>query len=73
MTSTKTVNGVRVAELRCERGMTQHDLAAKLGVSVRTIGNVERAKPMPDLSVLIALADLFEVSLDYLVGRTATP
>ena len=71
--STKHTLGLRVATLRCERGLSQEELAAKARVSTRTIGNIERARAVPDLVTLIALADLFEVSLDYLVGRSDAP
>lgn len=64
------INGRRLAELRCERGMSQAELAAAVGVSTRTIGNVEREQTAPDLAVMVALADVFEVSLDYVCGRT---
>lgn len=70
MKKTRPIIGRRLAELRCERGLSQEELAAQVGVSTRTVGNIEREKTMPDLSILIDLADLFEVSLDFLVGRS---
>lgn len=70
MSTKKKALGLRVATLRCERGLSQEELAARADVSVRTIGNIERAQTMPDLDTLVTLADLFEVSLDYLVGRS---
>lgn len=73
MSKAKIIVGRRVAELRCARGLTQEDFARAIGVSARTIGNVEREKSMPDLAIVIGIADFFEVSVDYLVGRSATP
>jgi len=73
MSKAKIIVGRRVAELRCGRGLTQEEFARALGVSARTVGNVEREQSMPDLAIVIGIADFFEVSVDYLVGRSATP
>lgn len=73
MKKSNPVVGRRVATLRCERGMTQDEVASKVGITSRTVGNVEREETMPDITVLVALAELFDVSLDYLVGRTSAP
>jgi DNA-binding XRE family transcriptional regulator len=67
----KTTLALRVATLRCDRGLSQEELAAAVGVTVRTVGNIERAATEPELRIVVALAELFGVSLDYLVGRTA--
>lgn len=64
------INGRRLAELRCERGLSQAELAERIGATSRTIGNVEREQAVPSLAVLVALADVFEVTLDYVCGRT---
>ena len=58
----------RLAELREERKLTKEKLAQELGVDDTTIGNWERARHEPVLSHLLALADFFDVSMDYLVG-----
>ena len=47
--------------------MTQLELAEKLNYSDKTISKWERAESSPDISVLIEIADLFGVTLDYLV------
>jgi transcriptional regulator with XRE-family HTH domain len=50
--------------------MTQRQLAEALRVTVRTITNYENGSREPNIATLIALADYFDVSLDYLVGRS---
>lgn len=64
------VTGKRIAMLRKEKGWGQKQLASYLKVSISTISNYEQSVHSPDLSILCKLADLFEVSTDYLLGRT---
>lgn len=64
------VTGKRIAMLRKEKGWGQKQLASHLNVSVSTISNYEQNVHAPDLETLGELADLFEVSADYLLGRT---
>lgn len=61
----------RIKDLREDRDMRQSDLAAATGIDQRTISNYETGKTSPDAFALIKLADFFDVSIDYLVGRTA--
>ena len=49
------------------------DLCAALNISIMTYYRYERGEREPSLSTLVALADLFDVSLDYLVGRSDEP
>lgn len=56
-----------ITELRILNNMTQLELAEKLNYSDKTVSKWERAESTPDLSVLVQLADMFGVSLDYLV------
>ena len=59
----------RLRELRNKSGMTQTETAKAIGLTQRaTYVCYERAEKEPSLPRLIALADLFDVSLDYLVG-----
>lgn len=60
----------RIRELRQERRMTQQDLADTFSVRVRTYQGYEYGESQPDVAGLIAIADFFDVSLDYLVGRS---
>ncbi len=53
--------------------ITQKQAAAAAGVAERLYQSYEYGKVIPSATVLIALADYFEVSLDYLVGRSNNP
>ena len=59
--------------LRNERGLTQKQLGEVTGLSARGIQDYELEQRKPGLDALIALADFFDVSLDYLVGRSDDP
>lgn len=61
--------GELLAELRLDRKLTQRDLAHILHVTVGTISNYENDVHFPDVEKLIELADYFEVTTDYLLGR----
>ena len=56
-------------EMRLEKGINQVNLASALGVSKGIISMWETGQREPTLSSLVAIADYFGVSLDYLVGR----
>ena len=60
---------MRLRELRNNSGLTQSELANKLGVSGQTILNWENGIHEPNINHLIQLADLFDVSVDYLIER----
>lgn len=60
----------RLKELRSERKISQAELAEMVCVSRNTISSIELGQSKPSFDTLIALADCFNVSLDYLVGRT---
>ena len=65
---------VSVRSLRKARGMRQTDLADLLGLQVNTIYRLEHGQaPHVEVSTLYALAELFGVSLDALVGRRQGP
>ena len=63
--------GDRLAELRSDQSMTQKQLAGMLYVSPGTISNYENNVYYPDVEKLIALADLFHVTTDNLLGRSS--
>ncbi|SMO54303.1 helix-turn-helix domain-containing protein [Melghirimyces algeriensis] len=63
----------RLIELRKQRGWTQQDLANKLKISRSTVANYEADRKIPREETLIAIANLFNVSIDYLLGRTDDP
>ena len=56
-----------IQKLRQEKGMTQLELAEKLNYSDKSVSKWERGESLPDIIVLKTVADLFEVTLDYLV------
>lgn len=60
----------RIKDLREDRDMRQVDLAQATGIDQRTISNYETGKTVPDAEALVKLADFFEVTIDYLVGRS---
>lgn len=65
MDDIKSIVARNIAELRLANNMTQLELAERLNYSDKTISKWERAESTPDISVLIELAELFGVTLDY--------
>ena len=61
--------GKRIASLRKNKDMTQTELADRLGISFQAVSNWERGNSMPDISKLPELVEIFEVSLDELLGE----
>jgi transcriptional regulator with XRE-family HTH domain len=62
--------GLRLKLLREEKGKTQQDVADALGIGRPTIAGYETKGKQPDYEKLQKLADYFNVSTDYLLGRT---
>lgn len=60
--------GQRLKGLREEAGMTQKEVAAKLGINSVTYMHYEKSQRQPSLSMLADMAKLFDVSVDYLLG-----
>ncbi len=60
----------RIKSLRKERGLKQKEMAEILGLADRSYQCYEYGERFPDFQGLIAIADFFDVSLDYLVGRS---
>ncbi|MBO4533477.1 MAG: helix-turn-helix transcriptional regulator [Treponema sp.] len=59
----------RIKQLRIERGFSQVDLAAKLGVSKQSVSNWENDNIQPSIEMLLKLSHAFSVSTDYLLGE----
>ena len=59
-----------IRHLRTERGITQEQLASMLKVSRSTIGMYETGSREPDFETCEAIADIFNVDMDYLMGRS---
>lgn len=60
----------RVKELRKEKKQTQRQMAEYLAITTRSYQYYESATHYPDVPGLMKLADYFEVSTDYLLGRS---
>ena len=60
---------LKLRELRLEKGKTQAELALLLGTSRQVYANYENKINEPSLDMLARLADIFECSIDYLLGR----
>lgn len=58
---------------RLEKHATQKQVADGIGITEQAYQRYEYGKTVPSALVLIALADFFDVSLDYLVGRSDDP
>ena len=60
---------IRIKNLRQSRELNQVQLAEKLGVKKQSVSNWENDNIMPSIDMLIKIADFFDVSTDYLLGR----
>ena len=63
----------RLQSIRKEKGITQVMVAQKIHITERQYQRYEAGENEPTLSVLLRLADFFDVSLDYLAGRSDVP
>ena len=61
--------GKRLAEIRKSKKLKQMELAEMLNVSQQVISNIERGVTAPDIEQLKKIADIYNISLDELVGR----
>jgi|GEM_PF-2871535 Predicted transcriptional regulators len=61
--------GMKIAQLRRSRGMTQEELGKRLSVSAQAVSKWENGDSLPDLSLIVQLAETFDCSADYLLGR----
>jgi len=60
----------RLVSLRSERKLSRREVAAATGITERTYQRYENSERDPSAPVLLALADYYDVSADYLLGRT---
>ena len=65
--------GKRIKELRKKAKQSQQDLADALGASQRTISHWETGRTTPDPHVLANIADQYNTTVDYIIGRTNNP
>lgn len=64
---------MRLKELRKKKGISQLRLATELNTTQNTISRYETGEREPGIDELIKIADYFNVSVDYLIGRTDDP
>lgn len=67
------MKGDRLKKLRTNKKMTQSELGEKVNVTKVSISGYENSNRSPDTDTLQKLADFFDVSTDYLLGRTDIP
>ena len=66
----KKIISKKLKELRKEKDVTQREVAKAVNVAQNTIAGYETGAKEPSLTVLVALADYYEVTTDYILGRT---
>jgi len=62
--------GSRISQVRKEKGMSQEQLAKALEATPTTVGRYERDEVKPSIEVAVKIAQILEVSLDYLTGSS---
>ncbi len=65
--------GEHLKEMRISFNYTQKQVASNIGITERNYQCYEANDQRPSFDILISLADFYNVSLDYLVGRTKNP
>ena len=65
--------GTRIKELRKEFGLSQVELAMRMEVTKQTISNWENENIQPSVDMLVGLANVFNVTTDYLLGLDDVP
>jgi transcriptional regulator with XRE-family HTH domain len=63
----------RLQELRLQKGLSQQQLGGFFNAPKQTVHSWEKGQAAPTMLKLCELADILEVSLDYLVGRSDNP
>lgn len=63
----------RLKELRRKKKITQKQMAELFDLTERGYQNYELGKSTPNVALLVSIAEYFDVSIDYLLGRTSDP
>jgi transcriptional regulator with XRE-family HTH domain len=63
----------RIKELRKKQNLTQTELGTALGITKPAVSGLEHGYRTTTIEKIVELADYFDVSLDYLVGRSDNP
>jgi len=61
--------GERITQLRKQANLSQTELAKKVAVSRTIVGNYERNENAPSVEILLKIANVFDVSIDFLIGQ----
>lgn len=61
--------GDRIAHLRTKKKLTQAELAKRIGITRASLSHYEKNRREPDYETLKRIADFFDVSTDYILGR----
>lgn len=69
----ENIFGQRLRELRQKKGLTQRELAKRLGISPSAVGMYEQGRREPENSLLSELCRILDTTTDYLIGFTKTP
>ncbi|SER19810.1 helix-turn-helix domain-containing protein, partial [Neolewinella agarilytica] len=59
----------RLVQLRKEHNLSQSELAKKIGIHANVVGRYERGEAKPSIEQVLKIADVFDVSMDYLTGK----
>ncbi len=65
--------GERIRNLRIDARMTQEELGLKVGVIKQTVSSWEKGISTPNYDILVELSNIFQVSTDFLLGKTDDP
>ncbi|MCL2077040.1 MAG: helix-turn-helix transcriptional regulator [Oscillospiraceae bacterium] len=63
----------RIFELRKQHNLSQEAFGKAAGIKKNAVGMIEKGKRAASIEVIVALADYFDVSVDYLIGRSDIP
>ena len=65
--------GTRLADLRREHNLTQNDIADRLNISAQAVSKWENDLTSPDIDTLLKLSDIFNITVDELLGKKQEP
>lgn len=65
-----SIFSIRLKELRQEKHLTLKEVSSLIGIPLTTYANYEQGTREPSIDMLKILCDVFDVSSDYLIGRT---
>ena len=73
MNDVKTIFSTRLKALRLEKGLTQQQVGESVGTDKRSVHVWEKGSSAPSIETFCRLADVLEVDLNFLVGRSDSP